>query len=135
VAIIHYTQTPPPNPGWIAVAADDPADNEVVQHGFAEATLRCAPLMVLGAWQSYIDQARHDWLGHRLDVWRDRYPDVPVQPVTALHGVAAFVASIEQPIQLTVIGRTDAGQILRLADPVGPSIFDDAECSVLVVRD
>lgn len=70
----------------------------------------------------------------RLETRLAHYPDVRVRPVTAADGVAEFVAGSEQPIQLAVVGGVDVGKILRLVGPVGPSIFDHADCSVLVVR-
>ena len=137
VAIIAtHRQTPPTNPGCIVAAVDDPVDNHaVVEHSFAEAALRGAPLKALGLRSPHHDQTRDEGLDHRLEVWRDRYPGVPVHHATAPDGVAEFVAASQQPIQLAVIGRTDAGQILRLVDPVGASVFDHTECSILVIRD
>jgi nucleotide-binding universal stress UspA family protein len=135
VAIIRpHSQTAPANPGWMVVAVDNPIDSQaVVECGFAEAALRAAPLMALGPGPQS-DRTYCDRPDHRLDVWRDRYCDVSMHTVAAPDGVAEFVAGSQQPIQLAIIGRTDAGQILRLVDPGGPSIFDHAECSILVVR-
>ncbi len=137
VAIIRpHSQTPPANPGCIVVAVDNPVDSHaVVERGFAEAALRAAPLMALGLRRPHSDQTHYDRLAHRLDVWRDRYRDVSVHLVAVPDGIAEFVAGSHRPIQLAIIGRTDAGQILRPVDPGGPSIFGYAECSILVVRD
>lgn len=95
---------------------------------------RNAPLIALGVWRWDIDENLDDRVDRRLQTRLARYPDVRVQPVTAADGVAEFVAGSEQPIQLAVVGGVDAGKILRLVGPVGPSIFDHAECWVLVVR-
>lgn len=136
VAIIRtHGASAPPEGEWIAVAVDDDGseNDAVVEQGFAQAALRNAPLLALGVsrWHLDID----DRLGRRLDPWLRRYSDVRVQPVAAPGGVAHFVAGSQEPIQLAVIGSAEAGKIIRLVGPVGGvSIFDHAQCSVLVVR-
>lgn len=137
VAVIRTrAESPTPDTGAIVVVVDDSADNDaVVQRGFAEAVLRHAPLIPVGVWRWGIDEDLDDHLDRRLESWLDRYPDVSVQSFVAPEGVVEFVASSEEPIQLAVVGSTDAGKIMRLVGPVaGTSIFDHAECSVLVVR-
>ncbi len=47
---------------------------------------------------------RLDGLEHRLDPWRDRYPEVQVRIVPVSHGVAELVSNTSEPVQLAAIG-------------------------------
>jgi nucleotide-binding universal stress UspA family protein len=125
-----------PDNEWIAVTVDDAADNDgVVGRGFAEAQLRHAPLIAAGVCHWGRGEDPEGWLDRRLQPWIDRYPGVRVQSVIARHGFADFVTGSDEPIGLAVVGSADARRILRFVGPVGgTSIFDHAECSVLVVR-
>lgn len=74
-----------------------------------------------------------DQLDHRLDAWRDhRYPDVRVHPVPAPDGVAEFVSTSTEPVQLAVIGSGQVAPLRRFFPAAATSIVD--LCSVLVVR-
>jgi nucleotide-binding universal stress UspA family protein len=138
VAIIRsHPATSPSRTGSIVVAISDSPDNEaVVEQGFTEAALRGAGLIAVAprTWRS--DEADiNALLDCSLDRWTQSYPDVPVQAYIAPEGIAGFVAGSEDPTQLAVVGSSEAADIIRFVGPVGgASLFDHAECSVLVVR-
>ncbi len=131
VAIIRpEVPTAPAESGWIAVSIDSSPDGDlIIENGFAEARLRCAPLLALGVGLA-VDEC--DRLGHRLGVWRDRYPDVQVRAVAAPDGVAQFVSTSTEPVQLAVIGSGQVAPLMRFIPVAAISVVN--LCSLLVVR-
>jgi nucleotide-binding universal stress UspA family protein len=131
VAIIRPdVTTPAADGGWIAVSIDSSPDSDlIIENGFAEARLRHAPLLALG---TGLVVNGCDQLDHRLDAWRDRYPDVRVRAVPAPDGVAEFVSTSPEPVQLAVIGSGQVAPLMRFFPAAAISIVD--WCSVLVVR-
>jgi len=131
VAIIRPdVTTPAADGGWIAVSIDSSPDSGlIIENGFAEARLRHAPLLALGVGLA-VNVC--DQLDHRLDPWRDRYPEVRVHAVPAPDGVAEFVSTSPEPVQLAVIGSGQVAPLMRFFPAAAISIVD--WCSVLVVR-
>jgi nucleotide-binding universal stress UspA family protein len=126
--------TPQSRSGPIVLALTHAHDNDaVVGHGFAEAALRNAELIVLGlpAWVQEAEVCA--LLDSTLDRWTSRYPDVPVQTFLATGTITDFIAGNEEPVQLAVIGPADESRIVGLLGPGGASLFDHADCSVLMV--
>jgi nucleotide-binding universal stress UspA family protein len=137
VAIIRaHPAAPQPANGCIAVMVEDAADNDaVVGRGFQEAHLRHAPLMAVGVFRRGLNEDPGDWLDRRLERWVGHYPGVQARSCIAPHSFADFVAGSQEPIEMAVVGSGEARRILRFVGPVGGiSIFDHAECSVLVIR-
>jgi nucleotide-binding universal stress UspA family protein len=120
---------------WIAVVVNDSPDNDaVLEEGFREARLRNAPILALRVWRWGVGEIRYSQLDRRLASWVNRYPEVHVRPAAARVGVAEFLARFD-PVQLAVIGSSQAGEVARIVGPVGNSLLGRcAACSVLVVR-
>lgn len=116
--------------GWVAVSIDSSPDNDlVINSGFAEAWLRHAPLLALG---TGLPVNGCDQLDRRLVPWRERYPEVQVRATPAPDGVAEFVSTSPEPIQLAVIGSGQVAPLMRFVPAPAISVVD--LCSVLVVR-
>lgn len=135
VAIIrHDREHPTPSAGWVAVAVDDSPDNDaVLEHGFREARLRSAPILAMGVWRWGLGEIPYDKLEHRLGPWVAEYPEIHVLPAAARSGAAEFLAKTEEPIQLAVVGGSDADEITRMVGPITPH-FGRAGCSIFVAH-
>jgi hypothetical protein len=59
---------------------------------------------------------------------------VRVYPITTKFGIASFLKSTDERVQLAVIGGAEADQLARLIGPHGHPLFHHPDCSVLVVR-
>lgn len=133
VAIIRtHRDTAAPACGWIAVAVDDlPGNDILLEYAFREAQLRNAPILALEArpWQ------RARLLDERLECWASRYPNVRIRLTLIQRRLTEFLANTDEPVQLAVIGKTDANRITHIMGPVTHGIPDQAGCSVLVVGD
>ncbi len=131
VAIIRpEPTTSAPEGGWIAVSVDGSPDSDVIlETGFCEARLRDAPLLALGVGAAVVGGDR---LQRRLDPWRPRFPQVQVQAVPALGGVAEFIVGSAEPVQLAVIGSGQVAPLTRFDPDAAASVAD--LCSLLVVR-
>ena len=64
--------------------------------------------------------------------WVTQYREVHVRPVAARHGAAEFLTSTQEPVQLAVVGSSDADKVARMVGPLTPH-FGHAGRSVLVV--
>jgi nucleotide-binding universal stress UspA family protein len=120
--------------GSIAVIVDDsPGNDAVLEHGFREARLRKAPILAVGDWRWGLGEIPYRQLDHRLGRWVTQYREVHVRPAAARHGAAQFLTSTEEPVQLAVVGSSDADKVARMVGPLAPH-FGHAGRSVLVVR-
>lgn len=120
--------------GWVAVVVNDsPGNDAVLDCGFKEAALRNAPILAMGVWRWGFGEIPYRQLEHRLSRWVAEYPDVHVLPAAARHGAAEFLTSTQEPVQLAVVGTSDADSVARMVGPITPH-FGHAGCSVLVVR-
>lgn len=120
---------------WIAVVVDDsPGNDAVLEQGFREAQLRKAPVLAMGVWRWGVGEIPYRQLDHRLGRWVTQYPDVHVHPAAARHGAADFLTSTEEPVQLAVVGSSDAGKVAQMVGPF-TSHSGHKGCSVFVVRD
>jgi len=121
--------------GWIAIVVDDSPSNEaVLEYGFTEARLRQAPILAMGVFRRGFGEIPYRQLDHRLGPWAAEYPEVHVHPAAARHGAAEFLRGTAEPVQLAVVGTSDAGNVARMVGPMTPH-FGYAGCSVLVVRE
>ena len=137
-------------PRPVLVGIDDVAGSDsVVEFGFAEASLRGAPLHAMHVWSesdaSWVelnpderdfDHAQREadrMLCEALVGWSEKYPDVRVHR-TIRHGVdvAIALAAASRSAQLAVVGST------RRAGPAGAAVAHTlvhrAGCSVAVIR-
>jgi nucleotide-binding universal stress UspA family protein len=135
VAVIRRNRETGESPsGWIAVVVNDlPGNDAVLECGFREARLRKAPILAMGVWRWGLGEIPYQQLNHRLGRWVAQYPDVHVRPTAARHGVAEFLGSTQEPVQLAIVGSSDADKVARMVGPITPH-FGHAGCSVLVVR-
>jgi hypothetical protein len=101
--------------------------------GFREARLRKAPILAMGVWRWGFGEIPYRQLDHRLGHWVTEYNDIHVRPAAARHGAAEFLTRTQEPIQLAVVGSSDASEVARMVGPITPH-FGHAGCSVLVVR-
>jgi nucleotide-binding universal stress UspA family protein len=121
--------------GSIAVVVDEsPGNDAVLASGFREARLRKAPILAMGVWRWGVGEIPYRQLNHRLARWVVQYPEVHVQPAAARQGAAEFLTGTQEPIQLVVVGSSDANKVAQLVGPITP-LFGRSGRSVLVVRD
>ncbi|MCV7222692.1 universal stress protein [Mycolicibacterium elephantis] len=130
VAIIR-----PPDEGqpedinWILVAVTDAPDNDaVVEHAMSEAQLRHAPVLALG------DSRDREKLQRKVEMWKQRFPDVHVYPVAGEADVADFLRKHRERVQLAVIGAAEAGEAERIVGSYYRGIVHHAGSSVIIVR-
>jgi nucleotide-binding universal stress UspA family protein len=120
--------------GSIAVVVDDsPGNDAVLEHGFREARLRKASILAMGVWRWGFGEIPYRQLDHRLGRWVTQYPEVHICPAAARSGAAEFLASTQEPVQLAVVGSSDADKVARMVGPITPH-FGHTGRSVLVVR-
>jgi hypothetical protein len=105
----------------------------VLEHGFREARLRKAPILAMGVWRWGFGEIPYRQLNHRLGRWVTQYREVHVRPAAARHGAAEFLSSTQEPVQLAVVGSSDADNVARMIGPHTPH-FGHSGCSVLLVR-
>jgi nucleotide-binding universal stress UspA family protein len=136
VAVIRCNREGEESPsGSIAVLVDDsPGNDAVLENGFREARLRNAPILAMGVTRGGLGEIPHLELDHRLGRWVAQYPEVHVIPTATRHGATEFLTSTTEPVQLAVVGSSDASKVARMVGPV-TSRFGHAGRSVLVVRD
>lgn len=122
--------------GWVALSFNTSGDDdELAAVAFREAALRNTGVIAVRVPSSAQTTERDSLLDRTIADWSSRYPDVPVQSWMAARSLDEFIANSEVPIQLAVIGPSDAHHLQRLVGPAhGLSHFSQTECSVIVVR-
>ena len=137
VAIIRTLhRTPTGGSDWIVAVVEDHADNEsVIEHAMEEARLRKAPVLAVGVRQQDLDATPYDELDRRIEKWKQRYPDVHVDPVATRAGIAQFLADKDESVQLAVVGGAEADQVAQIVGPHSHPVVPHGECSVLVVHE
>lgn len=125
----------PPDNNWIVVRMTDAPDNDaVVKFAASEAQLRRAPMLILGGQPEDLTEHADGEFEKRVSDWRQRRPEIRVYPITTTHGIASFLKTNDERVQLAVISGAEADQLARLVGPHGHPLFRHPECSVLVVR-
>lgn len=115
---------------WIVVAVNDqPGSKAVIEQALEVAKLRNAPVLAIGE-----RRVTPEALDREVDQWRQRYPDVHIYPVADQTDVAHFLKHHDEPVQLAVIGASEADQLAHILGPSGHSLLHHAKVSVLVVR-
>lgn len=134
VAVLRTDQDRP-DINWIVVRMTDAPDNDtVVKYASWEAKLRRAPMLVLGGRPEDLGEATDGAFEERVREWRQRHPEVRVYPITTQAGIASFLSSHDERVQLAVISGAEAGELVRLIGPAGHPLFRHPDCSVLIVR-
>lgn len=134
----------------VVVGVDSsPMSEAALGFGFAVASERGVPLVVVHAWLDvYIGSltgAALDWeaieteeqevLAERLAGWGQKYPDVPVQRRVVLEGPAPALIAESENAQLVVVGSRGRGAALSvLLGSVSHALLHRACSSVAVVR-
>jgi hypothetical protein len=114
---------------------DDPDNGAVIESAMNEARLRQAPILALGVSQEDLGETPYDTLDCRVEVWKQRYPDVHVHPVATHGGVARFLAeNKDESVQLAVVGSADAYQPRQIIGPHRHATSRHGQCSALLVR-
>jgi nucleotide-binding universal stress UspA family protein len=136
VAVIRTeSDQPTPDVNWIVVRMiDAPGNDAVVKYAAWEAKLRRAPMLVLGGRPEELTEHADGQFERRVQDWRQRHPEVRVYPITTKYGIASFLRTNDERVQLAVIGGAEADQLARLIGSSGHPLFGHPECSVLVVR-
>jgi nucleotide-binding universal stress UspA family protein len=137
VAIVRSPHNPPASgTDWIVVVVEDHADNEsVIEQAMEEARLRGAPVLAVGVPQEGVGEMPCDELDRRIEKWTTRYPDVHLYPVATRAGVARFLAhNKDESVQLAVVGRADAANVVQIVGPHSHPLVAHGDCSVLVVH-
>jgi nucleotide-binding universal stress UspA family protein len=136
VAVLRSnSDQPPPDINWIVVRmTDTPGNDAVVKYAAWEATLRRAPMLILGGRPEELTENADGAFERRVQDWRQRHPEVRVYPVTTKHAIASFLRTNDERVQLAVISGAEADQLAKLVGPSGHPLFQHPECSVLVVR-
>lgn len=136
VAVIRTdSDQPPPEINWIIVRMTDGPDSaSVVQQAMWEATLRRAPLLLLGGHPEDLSDDVDGEFERRAQQWRRNYPQIRVYPIATRNAIASFLSANDERVGLAVIGADEAGQLASLIGPQGHPLFGHPECSVLVVR-
>lgn len=136
VAIIRYHEADSrPERRWIAVAVKAPTDDEeIVLAAMQEARLRHVPVLAIGLWQEDFGFTPYDELDRLMESWRQRFPDVPVYPVTTRSDVVQFLSEDDEPVAMVVVGADEAKRVAQIVGPHDHPILGHPECSVLVVR-
>ncbi len=114
---------------WIVTALDENSDNPtVIESAVEEARLRSAPVLILG------DTPARSSLDSTVQACRQRHPDVHIYPVADHADISRFIKKHDEPVQLAVIGASQAGQLADIVGSYGHHRFHHAAASVLVVR-
>lgn len=136
VAVIRSREDgarPAGTPIAVAVRAST-RDEDTVVTAMQEARLRRSPLVAIGLRDDGIDLLPHEELERLVQTWRQRYPDVVVQPVTTRSGLARQLVDEDAPIAMVVINAEEANRVADIVGPHGHPVLKHPECSVLVVR-
>ncbi len=124
------------SPQWIVAVVDDmSAGDRIVECAVAEAHLRRAHVLVLGAPRRGRQPVRYDELERQIPRWRAAHPDVHVYPVSIPSSPEAFLAHHDElSVQLAVLGAGAATEAPTLVGPHRPTHSEHDRRSVLVVR-
>ncbi|MEW5813342.1 MAG: universal stress protein [Actinomycetota bacterium] len=147
VAVVHDGPSPAPD-APVVVGFDGSADaRAAVEIAFAEAARRGVTLAVVHAWWSpgAFDFPGFDWeqmrvgverqLGEQLTVWRQRFPQVQVEPVAVPDQPARRLVERGETAQLIVVGSRGEGAIASaLLGSVSSAVVQAARVPVIVAR-
>lgn len=133
VAIIRSRLGAPADVRLIAVVLDASPDNDVVHYAMCEAQLRRLPVLAIGGADGFGETPHHE-MDRRVRIWHQRYPDVRIDPVATLAGIVRYLAEHGEPARLVVSGASDAGQLATIVGPHRHRVYQQGECSVLVVH-
>jgi len=119
---------------WIIVAANGkPEQAAVIEFAMQEATLRRSPVLLLGNTSTTLT-ASSNGLDSEIQQWQRRYPELHIYPITDRADVARFVKHHDEPVELAVIGASDAGELAEIVGSHHRRPLHHIVSSALVVR-
>lgn len=133
VAIIRSRLDAPADIQLIAVVLDASPKSDVVRYAMCEAQLRKVPVLAVGGADD-LGETPQDELDRRVRMWQRHYPGVRIDPVPTLAGIVRYLADHGDPNRLVVIGAAESGQVGTIVGPHRHRVYQQGECSVLVVR-
>ncbi|WAJ47936.1 universal stress protein [Mycobacterium sp. Aquia_216] len=80
------------------------------------------------------DRRTHADLDRRLARWRRRYPSLAVEEAVMHGGLLDYLAHNRRMPKLVVVSARNHEHLNELFGPVGSSILQDAECSLLIAN-
>lgn len=115
VAIIRsHDDDPAQHKNWIVVATNGRTEQAaVIEFAMKEATLRRCPVLLLGEkWTP--PSVSSDGPDIEIHKWQRRFPNVRMYPITDRADVAKFVQHHTEPVELAVIGASDADELAEI---------------------
>ena len=73
-------------------------------------------------------------LDRRLARWKRRHPQLRVESVALHVGLLEYLAGPRGPVGLVIVGAHNRQHVAELVGPVGSSVMQDANCSLLIVN-
>jgi nucleotide-binding universal stress UspA family protein len=153
VAVIRPAAvTDRPAENWVAVGVNDqPEADFALRVALDEARIRRAPLVAVGLGCNAFGVNSVEQTEHRIQRWRQQYPDVRIDVVSASAGLAEFLADNRSDLAqryastdrthdaghvqpLAVLASSDVAEVMRIVGPHDHPILKHAQCSVLVAR-
>ncbi|MFJ1768099.1 universal stress protein [Amycolatopsis sp. NPDC088138] len=142
-----------PDSGPVVVGIDGSANSEpALGVAFEEASLRGVPLVAAHAWNDVtyedthgtarirtqpetLEEGERRLLAERLAGWREKYPDVGIQPLLVRDRPRHVLLEASETAQLVVVGSHGRGGFTgMLLGSTSQALVQHARCPVLVVR-
>ncbi|UXA08361.1 universal stress protein [Mycobacterium sp. SMC-2] len=73
-------------------------------------------------------------LDRRLTQWKRRHPQLRVESVAIHVGLLEYLAGPRGRVSLVIVGAHNRAHVAELVGPVGSSVMQDADCSLLIVN-
>ncbi|UMB70879.1 universal stress protein [Mycobacterium paraterrae] len=121
-------------------------DEFAVQRGFEEAERRDAPLVLMMAWRSGLEdlqddaalteqeRRKHDVLDHYAALWSPHYPRVTVRTVVKYGPFLNYLADNAASVQVAVVGATAVHELRKLISPAADPALRHSDFTVIVAR-
>jgi len=143
---------PPRASGPIVVGVDGGTGEDAIEWAFGEAALRDVPLIAVHTWTE--GALSHGWdtvpyvidfkalndsmramLAERMAQWREKFPGVRLELVTALDSAAHALVEQSRHAQLVVVGTRGHGPLAgALLGSTSHALLHHAACPVVVAR-
>lgn len=145
VGIVRGRDGHRPQPGDKAVVEiEGSADPHLLDAAIDEALLRGATLEAVISRRigpaggavgiSEADRQALADLERRLVRWKRRHPQLRLESVAVHVGLLEYLAGPRGPVGLVIVGAHNRAHVAELVGPVGSSVMQDANCSLLVVN-
>ncbi|GAB2794667.1 universal stress protein [Amycolatopsis magusensis] len=155
VAVVraHVGEDAPPAEGAVVVGVDgSPSSEQAIEVAFEEASWRGAPLVAVHSWDepfiaAIFEEARllldrplveaheREVLSQRLAGWREKFPEVHVDPVVARGSASERLLEYADRAQLLVVGSRGRGGLSgMLLGSTSQTVLSYALCPVIVAR-